>query len=231
MGARKENRRITGNEIAFVALAALGTLFMTACLALSAFARLSADGNVYYKIQMAHEVDAGISGEEMFSLDMMLADYLAGDETALEKSVFNEKEKAHMVDVFDIFECVRLVRNICFLAGCAFLAWAVFLPARGKKRRALAVFMGGFLFFAPIIAIVIWAAVDFSTAFTAMHHLLFTNDLWLLDPRTDLMIRMLPQRFFESMAAYLAIGTGISALCAPVLCGIVLTGAGKFLKK
>ena len=43
--------------------------------------------------------------------------------------------------------------------------------------------------------------IDFDVLFTRFHHLLFTNDLWLLDPATDAMIRMLPEAFFESMAA------------------------------
>ncbi len=52
----------------------------------------------------------------------------------------------------------------------------------------------------PLGAFAVWAAVDFSSAFTAFHEALFTNDLWLLDYDTDLMIRMLPQGFFEDIA-------------------------------
>lgn len=222
-------KRITGKKFASVALAALGTLLFTACLALSAFARLSTDGKVYYNIQMDEAVDAGIEPDEMLELDIMLAEYLAGDESALDETeAFHQREKAHMVDVFVIFEAVRLIRSICFFAGSVFLAGAVVLR---EKCAAWGALIGAGMFFLPLIAIGIWAAADFSAAFTAMHHLLFSNDLWLMDPRTDLMIRMLPQRFFVRIAAYIGCGTGIAALCAPVICFLGLRGAAKFLNK
>ena len=37
--------------------------------------------------------------------------------------------------------------------------------------------------------------------FILFHKLVFTNDLWLLDPRTDLLIRLMPIEFFISYAA------------------------------
>ena len=50
----------------------------------------------------------------------------------------------------------------------------------------------------PLGAFAIWAAADFSGAFTFFHHLLFTNDLWLLDPQTDLLIRICPSSMFAT---------------------------------
>ena len=53
----------------------------------------------------------------------------------------------------------------------------------------------------PAAACALYALqADFGTLFTRFHLLAFTNDLWLLNPETDLMIRMLPQEFFEKMA-------------------------------
>ena len=36
----------------------------------------------------------------------------------------------------------------------------------------------------------------FSESFIYFHKLFFNNDLWLLDYKTDLMIRILPEEFF-----------------------------------
>ena len=36
-------------------------------------------------------------------------------------------------------------------------------------------------------------------SFTLFHEIFFTNDLWLFDPATDYMIRMLPEGFFYDM--------------------------------
>ena len=42
-------------------------------------------------------------------------------------------------------------------------------------------------------------ATDFNKYFVLFHEIFFDNDLWLLDPDTDLMIRMLPEGFFFDM--------------------------------
>ena len=61
----------------------------------------------------------------------------------------------------------------------------------------------------PLGAFALWAATDFDSAFTFFHHLLFTNDLWLLNPETDLLIRICPQEMFMQMGIRIA---GMSAL-------------------
>lgn len=48
-----------------------------------------------------------------------------------------------------------------------------------------------------------WALLDFNSLFVLMHRLLFTNDLWLMDPQTDLIISLMPQAFFTAMAGKL----------------------------
>ena len=68
-----------------------------------------------------------------------------------------------------------------FLPGCYFRAFGVFL--------GVAVFLA------------IAFAVDFTRCFTIFHEIFFTNDLWIFDPATDYMIRMLPEGFFADMVA------------------------------
>lgn len=53
--------------------------------------------------------------------------------------------------------------------------------------------------------IFILAYRDFNKYFTYFHLIFFSNDLWQLDPRTDLMIQMLPENFFSSMALNIVI--------------------------
>ena len=40
-------------------------------------------------------------------------------------------------------------------------------------------------------------AGGFAQMFTAVHEVLFDNDLWLMNPDTDILIRMMPQTLFE----------------------------------
>ena len=52
-----------------------------------------------------------------------------------------------------------------------------------------------------VTVIVVLAAIDFNSLFILFHKVAFTNDLWLLNPQTDLLIRLMPIEFFISYAA------------------------------
>ncbi len=45
-------------------------------------------------------------------------------------------------------------------------------------------------------ALLIWACVNFEGLFITFHRAAFRNDLWLLDPRTDMLIRLMPEELF-----------------------------------
>ena len=44
--------------------------------------------------------------------------------------------------------------------------------------------------------LILWAVIDFDGLFVTFHRLAFRNDYWLLNPRTDLLIRLMPQEMF-----------------------------------
>lgn len=211
----------------------LGIFLMTFFCAASMFLNTAVDGDMYYKIQLEENVEPGVDNETMRELDMLLGSYLSGDADALNSTVlFNANEKAHMVDVFNTFSSVRLIKNGAFAISALILVWAYYNRqkfTRGQVR--LGVTAGAALFFLPLVCVGAWAAVDFDTAFTAMHHLLFSNDLWLMDPRTDLMIRMLPERFFVSMGTKLAVRTALGAIAIPAVVFIGTLDFSKLEKK
>jgi len=53
------------------------------------------------------------------------------------------------------------------------------------------------------------AAIDFGWLFTQFHFLSFANDLWLLDPSSDFLIIMFPQRFFFEATLFIGLLTVI----------------------
>ena len=61
----------------------------------------------------------------------------------------------------------------------------------------------GFLCFVAMMGI--WAFCDFTGLWESFHRLFFRNDLWLLNPRTDLMINMFPEDFFFHMVIRIAV--------------------------
>ena len=187
-----------------LALTALGFLCLFAALLLMVVANCGTNDGIYRELQEANGLPeaAGVTQEEMERLDGMLADYLSGDEAALDDSPFNEKERTHMRDVLELFDLARAVRNALFVIAAGLLAAGLWL-SRGARLLPMC-FVGLAALLLPLGAVAIWAAADFSGAFTFFPETLFTNDLWLLNPETDLLLRLLPEQFFADFAGVIA---------------------------
>ena len=121
------------------------------------------------------------------------------------REFFNDREKAHMVDVKNLFIgglWIRRIAILVFLFSILFLIrskaeWKNLLPK--SFLIGLGVFIGitggaGLLFMS-----------DFNKYFLLFHEMFFSNDLWLLNPETDLLIRMLPEGFFLDMVVRIGI--------------------------
>lgn len=144
---------------------------------------------------------------------------------------FHDYEAAHMTD------CQRLIGldGIVTLALLAVLTLCA-LPAlrKGDRTRFRKGFLTGTGVFAALVAAgAIWALIDFDGLFTTFHHLAFTNDLWLLDPRTDLLIRLMPEEFF---IAYGVLGAAVwlvilTAVTVPLIVRQSKTGSPKERKE
>lgn len=166
--------------------------------------------NFYEKEYNKYNVyeDLKMEPKDVLSVTHEMMDYLRGEREDLvvytkvdgkEQEFFNDREKAHMVDVQKLFLKGLALRKagiiICIICLAAF-----FLLKGGAHRLLPKVFLIGSLAFVGITVIAgILMALDFNRYFTMFHHLFFTNDLWLLDPETDLMINMLPEGFFYDM--------------------------------
>lgn len=136
--------------------------------------------------------------EELDTISQDLTSYLQiGKDSLLEKH-FNQKEVAHMRDVFDLYELNRKVNNIAL----TFVILSLVLLTIKKLRRSVfsicLKYLFGILIFSAFIGLII--SFDFNKYFVMFHEVFFDNDLWLLDPNTDLMIQMLPIDFFIGIA-------------------------------
>ena len=81
--------------------------------------------------------------------------------------------------------------------------------------------IGSLILIVPLGVFALWAAIDFNSAFNFFHRILFTNDLWLLNPETDLLIRICPSSMFESMGLRIALRAGVILLGVPLLMTIL----------
>ena len=135
-----------------------------------------------------------------------ITDYLAGktervqvpDGSGSPADAFHEKENRHMDDVRGLIRLLGLARVLLgalALGGAA----ALYLAARKKgggpaALRGAALGAGVFLLLCAAVAAL--AAAGFDRFFIAFHRLFFRNDLWLLNPNTDLLVALMPTPFF-----------------------------------
>lgn len=143
---------------------------------------------------------------------------------------FNEREILHMEDVQDLYILNRRIRNI----GIVLVAIIVLSYVKNKKIYQLGkvLFKNIFYTYGLLGFLAISYIVNFQKAFLYFHKIFFRNDLWILDPRRDLMINMLPENFFMGMAKNIFI-LYLSMLILTQILGFIMMNRyrGKILKK
>ena len=108
-----------------------------------------------------------------------------------------------MVDVEALFRAgFRLLDAVC-LAGAALVA--VLCLWKKDGQRIWKVMLRGFLiasglFFAAVAVVAAAILIDFDSTFILFHQIFFTNDLWQLDYRTDLLMNIVPEAFSYDVA-------------------------------
>lgn len=185
------------------------------------------DAGLYHTLQMKAGIlnYAGISEPDLIRLDSTLADYLRGDTENLIISAevfgqvqpaFNQKELLHMEDCRRLFDLLRTVMAGAAVLGAAFLPCGIYL-LRSRRKIRLAAWLSPLAIVVPLGALAGWAVLDFNSAFNFFHEMLFTNDLWLLNPYTDLLIRICPSTMFMAMGARIGLLGLLWALAVPAL--------------
>lgn len=166
----------------------------------------------YKKYQVLDDLEMKMKDVMFVTHEMM--DYLHGKRTDLivnttvdgkKREFFNDREKQHMEDVRNIFWGGIKSRNIASII--VIVGVIILMYSKAKWKILLAKWYMG------ITSIMILVGVgtgyifskDFSKYFVKFHEVFFDNDLWLLDPDTDLMIRMLPEGFFVDFSVRIGI--------------------------
>lgn len=171
--------------------------------------------------------------DDVMNVTEEMMSYLRGDREDLvvhttvdgtQREFFNDREKAHMEDVRRLF-LGGLKLRWCALLVCSISSVLIIRENQNYKRSLATSFL---VCVACVIGITGFLggliATDFTKYFTIFHEIFFDNDLWLLDPRTDLMIRMLPEGFFSDMVIRIVTIFGIEM-------GTMIVGSVIALKK
>lgn len=181
----------------------------------------------YTKYQVLDDLPSMTMDDLLDVTDQMMA-YLKGKRADLHvttrmggetREFFNEREIAHMEDVQELFLKAIVLRRICLAVCVIMLLFMILSKADLRTLLPSSLCMGTGLFFAVIAALAAVISTNFTKYFIIFHHMFFNNDLWILDPSTDMLINIVPEGFFMDTAGRIAFLFGTLSL---VLFGICL---------
>ena len=104
--------------------------------------------------------------------------------------VMSTSGRIHFEEVKRIFKAIQI---ICVISGIMTLIMGIYRIKQHEYRflRLTSLFSVGI----PLV-IGFFAAIDFNKAFILFHQIVFRNDYWIFDYRTDPVITILPETFF-----------------------------------
>ena len=129
---------------------------------------------------------------------------------------YSIRSKIHMSDVRNL---IIIFRNICYasIVICIFSLFKVINLENSLNNLKMIYKRTAIVLVSFLVILMIIASFDFNTFFIKFHEILFTNDLWLLDPNEDYIICLLPEKLFIIFSIRIAIAM-IVALVLPYLC-------------
>lgn len=137
--------------------------------------------------------------------------------------LFNEREMAHLSDVRALFLLAFLAQqaSLAYIVAFSLLALVAygFVGLRSIGRYLT---WGGALTVAILLALFAVIQTDFDSFFLQFHLASFSNDLWMLDSRTDYMIRLFPQEFWMETFAIGALKSMAGGIVVTLLGGLLL---------
>ena len=164
----------------------------------------------YKKLGVAEYI--GISEDDLNKTTDILLGYIKGKNDSLDieckingmtREVFNDREKTHMIDVKNLYEDAIVFRKISFVI---FILSFIYI---GKTKSLFIGYKYSLSLIGFIMTfILLFCLMDFEGFWLAFHHLFFPfNDLYILDPRYDVLVMMLPERFFFDLCVLIVVST------------------------
>lgn len=212
-------------------LSVVGTVLLILAFLISVV-EIDAFDSAYYDKEYAKNATAayvGVDEKTLSEVTQNLLAYLQGgrenlDMTAVlegqEREYYNEREKLHMKDVRDLNMGALACMWTGYIVGGVLVA-AAFAYADPKYKIFRSVFWSIVGVLGAFGILGVWAATDFTSFWVQFHHVFFTNDLWLFDPRDSLLIRMFEEQFFfDLVSEILAWFLGVT-LIALVVTGVL----------
>ena len=117
----------------------------------------------------------------------------------ISRPFFSEIEIRHMLDVYDLFMYGRIIRNVSIVLF--FVSFLILLVDRKfiwHLIKSLQIASAGVL--SLLVALISLVAINWHAAFVLFHEIFFDNDYWILNPRYDLLLNIVPYDFFITIS-------------------------------
>lgn len=188
--------------------------------------------NSYEALQM--------EAEDLHAVTRHMIRYMQGREDSLqistivngqERYFFSELEIRHMEDVRVLYHIAfigaMISLSLLIVTTLSFIIW-------GRKRlktwlRCLQGVFGAIIFLLLVLGALI--AINWHFAFDVFHEILFNNDYWQLNPRSDLMLSMMPYEFFINTSIFIGAVIGSSLILGFATSTVFLVKGKKRTKK
>jgi integral membrane protein (TIGR01906 family) len=220
-------------KTATIVLAVLASIALFVTIVFTCVEWVAFDENRYEQAQQKYGIEAvtGMSAADLKMVTHELLAYCRGDRSDLylqatingqRREVFDTREKSHMADVQKLFVKGFKIRTFMIIAFL-FLLLVMIYVARERTYRELAKgwIITACVLGALLVALGITFAVDFDAAFIQFHHMFFSNDLWQLYPY-EVLIQMLPEEFFLSLAQAIVISSAVSLAIVTAAAAVIL---------
>lgn len=114
--------------------------------------------------------------------------------------------KLHFQEVKAIF---KVLDNMAYVLSFTILI--LFIPVYKRKGYKFLKWSFIFLLILPLIFLIPFL-INFDKSFTIFHKIFFNNDYWLLNPKTDPVIKIMPQKFFFHCVIFIIAMLSISSV-------------------
>ncbi|QIK57363.1 TIGR01906 family membrane protein [Erysipelothrix sp. HDW6A] len=181
--------------------------------------------HMYHRLDTAQTI--GITSDELHQATDVLLDYIKGERDTLDMTVvvngrtvemFNQREKDHMVDVKNLYQNVLVFQRVCLILISTMLLVSLGVGDYLNLKLNRECLKNALSMIAVLVVVLgFYALIDFNGFWIQFHELVFTNDLWLLDPSRDRLIMMVPEPFFKGLVHRIILSLGgILTVCISI---------------
>jgi len=145
-------------------------------------------------------------------------DYLQNKEPL---NYFSEKEKTHMVDVKNLVQKTIYLFYFSLISTILLIAYLIYK----KQKFTSEIILSSILTITILFILSITIYLSFEKLFLYFHLILFNNNLWILNPQTDLLINLFPKQFFIDFTKRLIISSTLTSFII-----LIISATTKYLK-